>query len=110
LLDEVERVADHLALINAGRVVLGGPTAEVTQGHRWVTYRFAEPRATPPAVAGVLAWEGGGCEWTALCGGAGAGDAAAAGCGARVVSERPPTLEEIFVARVAPRGAAVGEV
>jgi hypothetical protein len=52
-------------------------------------------------VAGVLRWEGGGEEWTAVhCGDSGEFQAAAAGWGARVVESRVPSLDEIFVAHV----------
>jgi ABC-2 type transport system ATP-binding protein len=110
LLDEVERVTDHLALIHAGRIVLGGPMAEVAERHRWVTWRFAEPRAEPPALSGVLAWEGGGYEWTALCGDTAEVQAGALACGARLVGERSPTRDEIVLARGGAKGGAAGEV
>jgi ABC-2 type transport system ATP-binding protein len=104
LLDEVERVSDHVALIHRGKVALCAPLDAVKENHRCVTLRFAEPRAQPPALAAVLAWEGSGHEWTALCnGGLGALRAAADGWGARVVAERVPSLDEIFVARVGAR-------
>jgi ABC-2 type transport system ATP-binding protein len=57
----------------------------------------------------VLTWDGAGHEWTALCSGrAGEVRAAAAASGARVVEERVPSLDEIFVAQVGTRcGTAV---
>ncbi len=104
LLDEVERVSDHVALVHRGKVALCAPLDDVKDKHRCVTLRFAEPRAQPPALAAALAWEGSGHEWTALCnGGLGALRAAADGWGARVVAERVPSLDEIFVARVGAR-------
>jgi ABC-2 type transport system ATP-binding protein len=104
LLDEVERVSDHVALIHKGRVALCAPLDAIKENHRCVTLRFAEPRPRPPALAAVLSWEGSGHEWTALCnGGLGELRSAAAGWGARVVAERVPSLDEIFVARVGAR-------
>jgi ABC-2 type transport system ATP-binding protein len=104
LLDEVERVSDHVALIHRGQVALCASLDAIKEDHRCVTLRFAEPRAQPPASAAVLTWEGGGHEWTALCnGGLGALRTAADGWGARVVAERVPSLDEIFVARVGTR-------
>jgi ABC-2 type transport system ATP-binding protein len=49
----------------------------------------------------VLRWDGDGQEWTAVCRD-GSGDlrAAAAGWGAQIVSERAPTLDELFFAHV----------
>jgi ABC-2 type transport system ATP-binding protein len=99
LLDEVERVADHIALIDQGRVVFSGELEDVRGRHRRLTLRFPEPRAAPPALEGVLAWEGEGHEWTAVC--AGERDElerAAVGAGARVVEEASVRLDELFAA------------
>jgi ABC-2 type transport system ATP-binding protein len=101
LLDEVERVSDHVALIHRGRVVFSAELDDLKETHRCLTLRFAEPRAQPPALAGVLAWQGAGQEWTAVCRGR-PGELASAveGSGGRVVADRVPSLDEIFVARV----------
>jgi ABC-2 type transport system ATP-binding protein len=107
LLHEVERVADRVAMIHKGRVVFDSALDDVKETHRFLTLRFAEARRRPPPLAGVLAWDGGGCEWTALCGGRpGEVREAAAAAGARVVEERVPSLDEIFVAQAGTRGAA----
>ncbi|MGL4550242.1 MAG: ABC transporter ATP-binding protein [Gemmataceae bacterium] len=66
LLDEVERVADRIALVDRGRIVFDGPLDEVRGRHRRLTLRFAEAVARPPALNGVLSWEGGGREWVAV--------------------------------------------
>ena len=101
LLEEVERVADHVTMINEGRIVMSAPLDAIRQSHRSVTVRFAQLRPRPPAVAGVLHWDGDGQEWTAVCrDGAGELHAAVAGWGARIVAERVPSLDEIFVAHV----------
>ncbi len=110
LLDEVERVSDHVALIDRGRVVVHGPLDEVREAHRLVTVRFAGPQPRPPEVAGLFGWEGGGHEWSALsCLPAGAAEAAAAAVGAQVVEERSPSLDKIFVARVGKRPETLAE-
>ena len=101
LLEEVERVADHVTMISQGRIVLSAPLDAIRQSHRCMTVRFAESRPPPPEVAGVLRWDGGGREWTAVYrDGASELQAAVAGWGARVVGERVPSLDEIFVAHV----------
>jgi ABC-2 type transport system ATP-binding protein len=104
LLDEVERVSDHVAMIDRGRVVLCGPLEEVKASHRRLTLRFDEPRAEPPALGGARLWEGFGQEWSGVCRGTAEEIAGqAAGLGARVVEEHVPSLDEIFVARVGSR-------
>ena len=101
LLDEVERVSDHVALIHQGRVVFSAALDDLKETHRCLTLRFAEPLAQPPALAGVLTWQGAGQEWTALCHSR-PGDLAPAiaASGARIVADRVPSLDEIFVAQV----------
>jgi ABC-2 type transport system ATP-binding protein len=101
LLDEVERVSDHVALIDQGKVALCAALDDVKEKHHRLTLRFEEPQSRPPALAGALSCEGGGREWTVVCnGGIGELRAAAARLGARVVAEAVPSLDEIFVARV----------
>jgi ABC-2 type transport system ATP-binding protein len=110
LLDELERVADHVAMIDRGRIVFSGPLEEVQALHRRLTLRFAEPRERPPELAGALAWEGAGPEWTAVCRGRPAElHVAASALGGAVVEEHVPSLDEIFVAQAgAPAPARVG--
>jgi ABC-2 type transport system ATP-binding protein len=102
LLDEVERVSDHVALIDRGRIVLGGSLESIKALHHRLTLRFDEPLARPPALFGSSRWEGFGREWTIVC--PGSIDeirARAAGFGAQVVEDQSPSLEDIFVARAA---------
>jgi ABC-2 type transport system ATP-binding protein len=107
LLDEVERMADWVAMIDRGRIVLCGPLDEVKAAHRRLTLRFDEPRSQPPRLAGSLHSEGFGRDWTALCQAPTDSLAdAAARLGARIVDDRIPSLDEIFVARVRSREPA----
>jgi ABC-2 type transport system ATP-binding protein len=107
LLQEVERVADQVAMIQQGKVVFHSGLDDLKETHRCLTLRFAEALPRPPALAGVLSWAGSGHEWTAMCGGQpGELRSAAVALGARVVGERVPSLDEIFVARVGTRCAA----
>jgi ABC-2 type transport system ATP-binding protein len=101
LLDEVERVSDHVALIDHGRIVFSAGLDDVKETHRWVTLRFTEARSQPPALPGVLSWQGAGHEWTAMCRGrVGELESAVATAGACIVANRVPSLDEIFVAQV----------
>jgi ABC-2 type transport system ATP-binding protein len=110
LLEEVERVADHVTMINQGRIALSAPLESIKESHRCLTLRFSESRPQPPVHAGVLAWEGGGQEWTAVYGGGQAEmQEAASQWGAHIVAERVPSLDEIFVARVGVPASTTGE-
>ncbi len=101
LLEEVEQVADHVTMMSQGTVALSEPLDSLRRSHRAVIVQLAETKVQPPAVDGVLRWEGRGRDWTAVVRGSpDALRAALAGCGARVVEERAPTLNEVFVAHV----------
>jgi len=100
LLDEVEQVADRVTMISGGTVALSASLSDMKASHRCLTLRFREPRAVPPDVAGVLRWEGGGAEWTAIHRGSTRLEDVVEKCDARVVAERPASLDEIFIAHV----------
>jgi ABC-2 type transport system ATP-binding protein len=106
LLEEVEQVADHVALICQGRIALSAPLRTIRESHRWVTVRFAESHPHPPAMTNVLRWERAdtsGQEWTAVYRGDSEQLHAAVASldgGARIVTERAPSLDEVFVAHV----------
>jgi ABC-2 type transport system ATP-binding protein len=107
LLEEVEQVADHVTMINQGAIALSAPLAEIKDSHRTLTVRFSDSQPQPPAVPGVLRWDGGGQDWTAVYrGGSGELQAALADRGARIVAERVSSLAEIFVAHVGLPAAA----
>jgi ABC-2 type transport system ATP-binding protein len=107
LLDEVERVSDHVALVDRGRIVLSESLELIKASHRRLTLRFDEPLASPPAFAGSSRWEGDGREWSATCRGLLEDlKGEAAGIGARIIEVHTPSLDEIFVARVGARSRA----
>ncbi len=104
LLEEVERVADDLAMMFNGRVVLAGALDDVKENHHRLVLRFDSPQASAPKLPGVLSMTGGGREWTAICNGKrDEAVAAAARTGGRIVAEDSPSLDEIFVARAGTR-------
>jgi ABC-2 type transport system ATP-binding protein len=110
LLDEVEQVADHVTMISRGKIALSAPLRSIKDSHRRVTVRFATSRHQPPAVPGVLRWEGANSahdEWTAVV----HGDRAAlhAIAGGQVVAERDASLDEIFVAHAETSAPAAQE-
>jgi ABC-2 type transport system ATP-binding protein len=110
LLGEVERVSDQVAMIKAGKILFSDRLETIKSGHSRVTLCFDTPRPAPPAMAGALAWEGAGREWTTMWRGAGGQlEAAAAVLGARIVAQSAPSLDEIFVAQAGSNGSAPRE-
>src|SRR5437899_4492634 len=50
LLEEIERVSDHIAMLHRGRVVMCGPLDEIKAQHRRVTLLFETAQTRPPAI------------------------------------------------------------
>ena len=101
LLDEVERVADRVAIIHQGRIMLTASIDEIKESHRRVTLRFGQPTDRPPSLVGTLSFEGQGSEWSYICSGeSGQFRRAAEAIGATVVGDDALTLDEIFVSRI----------
>jgi len=102
LLDEVERISDEVAMLHAGNLLWSGPLDEIKAGHHRLTLRFEAAQAGPPLIPGALSISGAGQEWTVICNGARQElTAMVARLGARIIEEHSPSLNDIFVARVA---------
>jgi ABC-2 type transport system ATP-binding protein len=98
LLEEVERVSDHLAMMHDGKLVLCGPLDEIKHSHRRLVLRFEAALTKPPSLPGALAITGAGHEWTAIGNGAGDITGAVTRLGGKVVAQHAASLDEIFVA------------
>jgi len=106
LLDEVERVADRVAMIHRGQILLTASMDEIKDRHRRLTLRFDANLPEPPSLVGTISRSGSGSEWTYVCSGEPAQlRRAAESLGATVVDDATLTLDEIFVSHVesAPR-------
>jgi len=101
LLDEVERMSDHVTMIHGGKVALDGPRDEICAAHHVTQLRFAQRFDRLPAFDGVLKAAGAARAWSVVHGTPVEALAAAAGAvGGEIAESRNATLEEIFVARV----------
>jgi len=100
LLDEVERMSDHVTLMHQGRVTLSGALDDVRRGYQRSRVRFANPFDQPPALDTVLAMEGSGRSWSVVHNGSIEQlHRSVRALGGEVVESRDATLEEIFLAR-----------
>lgn len=101
LVDEVERVADSVAIIHHGQMVLIDSLNNIKETHHRLTLRFDESQATAPQLPGALSCSGGPLEWTLLCNGQiDQLKEAARKLNAHIVDRSTPTLEDIFIAQV----------
>jgi ABC-2 type transport system ATP-binding protein len=101
LLDEVERLADRVAILHEGRVLLEGELDAIQESFRRITLRFEQPFSEAPSILGAIEYRGSGHEWTYVC----RGDReqliqAAKTVKAEVVHEASVSLDEIFVCSV----------
>ena len=100
LLDEVERMSDHVTLMHQGRVVLSGVLDDVRGSYQRSRVHFVEHFDRPPSLATALALEGGGRTWSVVHSGSlEQFHHSVRALGGEVVESRDATLEEIFLAR-----------
>ena len=100
LLDEVERMSDHVTMIHHGRVTLSGALDDVRRGYQRSQVRFVERFDQPPVLDTALAMEGSGRSWSVVHSGSiERFHHAVRTLGGEVVESRDATLEEIFLAR-----------
>jgi ABC-2 type transport system ATP-binding protein len=101
LLDEVERMSDHVTMIHEGRVVVDDAVDRVRGDHLKSHVRFVAPLSRPPVIEDALAVEGEGRSWSVIHNGAADRFRASVALhGGEVVQTREASLEEIFLARV----------
>jgi ABC-2 type transport system ATP-binding protein len=100
LLDEVERMSDHVTLIQQGRVALSGVLDEVRRDYQRSRVQFTQSFEQPPVLETALAIEGGGRSWSVIHSGSPEQFRhSVSSRGGEVVESRHATLEEIFLAR-----------
>jgi ABC-2 type transport system ATP-binding protein len=100
LLEEVERMSDHVTMLHGGRVTLSGAFDDVRHGYQRSRVRFVEPFDHPPVLESALAMEGSGRTWSVVHSGSlEQFHHSVVALGGEVVESRDATLEEIFLAR-----------
>ena len=101
LLDEVERMCDHVTVLHEGRVAVQGPVDEVRAMHQVSQVRFAKRLDSTPDIEGALSIAGDGRSWSIVHTLAleSLRDVVAP-AGGEIIESRIATLEEILIARV----------
>jgi ABC-2 type transport system ATP-binding protein len=100
LLDEVERVSDHVAIMVNGNIVLADKLDHILESHCRMTIRFPSPQENTPTIPGAIHCTGAGNLWTVIANGElEKVRHEVEQAKAEVVDEQSPSLEEVFVAR-----------
>lgn len=100
LLDEVERMSDHVTLMHQGRVALSGVLDDVRGAYQRSRVHFSEHFDEPPALDTALMMEGSGRVWSVThTGSLEQFRRSVVANGGEIVESRDATLEEIFLAR-----------
>ncbi len=111
LLDEVERVADDVAMFHQGKLELLTSVDELRATHQKMIVEFPDEVREFPSVLGVLHAKGEGREWAVICHGAPeVTRRAIEEVGARILEETTPSLDTVFIARVTGDREAQGVV
>ena len=103
LLDEVERVADTVAMIHHGKLVFEEGLDSIKGRHARLVVRQEDENAPKPELSNQLYASRQGHEWTIVC--ENSLDATrneAAEKGLTIIEADTPSLEDIFLARVSP--------
>lgn len=109
LLEEVERLSDHVTMIHQGRVTLDSSLEAINSSHHHSTFRFDDAQSATPVIEDADSVVGEGRLWSAIHHAPPAAFQDSVGkLGGQIVESRSATLEEIFVSR-AGRGLADSE-
>jgi ABC-type multidrug transport system ATPase subunit len=101
LLEEVERLSDHVTMIHEGKIALDSSLEIINSNHHYSSVRFNEPMVAPPQLDSVKAISGEGRFWSVIH--HGPADALLRSLqtiGGEIVESRHATLEEVFVSKV----------
>lgn len=67
LLDEIDRVADRVAMLSHGRIVLEDWIDQIKSSYQRFTLRYQSAPKQPPAIPGLIVAEQTGTEWACTC-------------------------------------------
>ncbi|TWU59283.1 ABC transporter ATP-binding protein YtrB [Rubripirellula tenax] len=104
LLDEVDRVCDHVALMHDGRIIETTTSNDLSASYIEIVFRNRVPTIAKPQFDGVFGWQASGDEWSAVVK-SDAFDRNVFASTYELIETRPLSLERWFAARVS-RSAA----
>jgi ABC-2 type transport system ATP-binding protein len=108
LLDEVEQMSDYVFMIDGGNVVIQGELDQIKEGHQSLRVRADGDQPDFSRVDGILSVEQQAGSWQLVCRGVRQEvEEAVQAAGGQVTQLRSASLQEIFVARVGRKTAAI---
>ncbi|PCI81406.1 MAG: ABC transporter ATP-binding protein [SAR86 cluster bacterium] len=112
LLEEVERLSDHVTMIHEGKITLDSSLELINNNHHCSSISFADLQNSPPILEGVVEISGEGRSFSVVHQGSiDAFQDAVRKIGGEILKSRHATLEEVFVSRVGrPDIAELGQV
>ena len=101
LLEEVERLSDHVTMIHQGRITLDSSLETINSSHHHSSFRFDDVLSATPNIENAVSITGDGRFWSAIHHEPLVSfQESVRKLGGEVVESRSATLEEVFVARV----------
>jgi ABC-2 type transport system ATP-binding protein len=106
LLEEIDRVCDHVALLHNGRLLESVSAADLSQRYVECFYRTETPSSRPPEIPGAFGGVGDKTEWSVLVDTDSEGSAATAtsvesgGTGWDLIRREPASVHRWFAGRV----------
>ncbi|TWU55710.1 ABC transporter ATP-binding protein [Rubripirellula reticaptiva] len=108
LLEEVDRVCDHVALMHDGQIIETTTSNQLSSEYIEIVCRFERSVSAPPSISGVFGWQASGGEWSAAAK-LDQFDRNAFLSAHELIETRPLSLERWFSARVRPVAVAAIE-
>ncbi|PCJ17127.1 MAG: ABC transporter ATP-binding protein [SAR86 cluster bacterium] len=101
LLEEVERLSDHVTMIHHGKITLDSSMEEINNSYHYSSIRFTDSLEVKPVLNTALSISGSGRSWSVIHEGAAERLAdSVSQLGGEIVESRNATLEEVFVSQV----------
>ncbi len=101
LLEEVERLSDHVTMIHQGRVTLDSSLEMINKNHHYSSIRFSERQHALPKLEDAVSISGEGRFWSVIHqGSVDSFGSTLQNIGGVIVESRHATLEEVFVYKI----------
>lgn len=99
LLEEVERIADYVAMIDNGKIIAQDNLDDLKQQYLRLNIQFDNNVETKPTLPGFISWSGGNRQWSAIYKGSKTNaESELVGSNGRILDSTVANLEDLFFA------------